>query len=76
MEDYHSMMKYSNLRKQISMLGINPDKFAEYFTPKMRENPNPKKPKHEWDNLYFNYGRNLKSPPQMTVILNQNTVEE
>lgn len=61
MEDHYNMMKYSALREQISMLGVDPDKYDEYYNPNLRENSKRKKPKFIWDYFYYNYGRNLKN---------------
>ena len=62
MKLHYNMMKHSSLRKQLEMLWIDPDKYGEYYNPKMRENSKRKKPKFIWDYFYYNFGRNLKSP--------------
>ena len=61
MKDNHNRMKYSQLRNQLEMLGIDPDKYDSYYNPAIKDNPVRKKPKFVWDWFYFNYGRNLKS---------------
>lgn len=62
MKLHYNMMKHSSLREQLEMLWIDPDKYNEYYNPKMRENSKRKKPKFIWDYFYYNFGRNLKSP--------------
>lgn len=57
MKDHYNTMKYSELRKQLKMLGVDPDKYDEYYNPKIRDNQNKKKPKFIWDQFYYNYGR-------------------
>lgn len=55
MEPYHDRNAYSNLREQWKLLGIDPDKYAKYYTPLMKENSCKKKPQVVWDQLYFNF---------------------
>lgn len=57
MKDHYNTMKYSEFREQLKMLGVDPDKYDEYYNPKIRDNPNKKKPKFIWDQFYYNYGR-------------------
>lgn len=57
MKDHYNTMKYSELREQLKMLGVDSDKYDEYYDSKIRDNPNKKKPKFIWDQFYYNYGR-------------------
>lgn len=54
---YYQMMKYSQLREEIALLGFDPDKYADYYNPSTDNNIQNKKPKFVWDQLYYN--RNL-----------------
>ena len=55
MATHHDRVAYSKLPKQIEMLGADPEKYVEYYNPRMRENPHNKKPKFIWDMLYYNF---------------------
>ncbi len=59
MKQYYDMMRYSQLRGQLVMLSIIPDKYAEYYNPKMEDNLEKKKPKYVWDYLYYNHNQNF-----------------
>lgn len=57
-EHNYLMKKLSpQLREDLVLLGVDPDKYNQYFNPKVKENPNKKKPKPVWD--YFYYNRNM-----------------
>lgn len=55
MSTYHDRTAYSKLPEQIKMLGVNPEVYAEYYNPYIRESPHGKKPKFIWDLLYYNF---------------------
>ncbi len=61
MENYHDMVKYSQLREQVEALGVDPDKYAQYYTSNVKENSSKKKPEFVWDCLYFNYALSICS---------------
>lgn len=55
MEGYHLKAKNSSkLKKNLIELGVDPDKFEQYYSPKLKENLNKKKPKIVWDFLFYN----------------------
>lgn len=57
-EHNYLMKKLSpQLRKDLMLLGVDPDKYDRYFNPKAKENSAKKKPKPVWD--YFYYNRNM-----------------
>lgn len=58
---YHDMMAYSKLSEQIETLGVDPKKYAQYYTPRMNENSSKKKPKFIWDFLFYNFVIDLSS---------------
>lgn len=58
---YHDRIAYSKLREQIKLLGVDPDKYAKYYNPHMKENPHNMKPKFIWDMLYYNSCLDLTS---------------
>lgn len=60
MESDYNMMKYSSLRNQLKLLGVNPIKYDEYYNPELRGNSKKKKPKYTWDYFFYNFGRNPK----------------
>jgi len=55
MSTFHDMNKYSGLREQWKMLGIDPDIYAKYYAPNMKENSCNKKPCYIWNQLYYNF---------------------
>lgn len=57
-EHNYLMKKLSpQLREDLILLGVDPDRYDQYFNPKAKENSNKKKPKPIWD--YFYYNRNM-----------------
>lgn len=57
-EHNYLMKKLSpQLREDLILLGVAPDRYDEYFNPTAKENSNKKKPKPIWD--YFYYNRNM-----------------
>lgn len=61
MGSFHDMVKNSQLREQFEQLGVNPDKFAQFYYPNMKENFGKKKPKYVWDLLYYNFVLEISS---------------
>lgn len=59
MEVYYNMMKYSELRSELELLGVIPDKYAEYYNPRMKDNLKKKKPEYVWDYLYYNHSHKI-----------------
>lgn len=57
MDQYYNMVKYSELKEELELLGINPDKYAEYYNSEIKDSGKIVKPKFIWDQLYYN--RNL-----------------
>lgn len=57
---HSNLMKYSPLRGQVKLLGVDPNKYDEYYNPKLRDNLAKKKPQYIWDYFFYNFGRNLK----------------
>ena len=47
--DFRDMVKYSQLREQVEALGVDPDKYAQYYTSNVKENSSKKKPEFVWD---------------------------
>ncbi len=57
-EHNYLMKKLSpQLREDLILLGVAPDKYDQYFNPNAKENSEKKKPKPVWD--YFYYNRNM-----------------
>lgn len=55
MESYYLKTKNSSkLKKDLIALGVDPDKFEQYYIPKLKDNLNKKKPKLVWDFLFYN----------------------
>lgn len=59
MKTNHERMSRTGPQEQIKMLGADPNKYAKFCTPHMRENSHSKKPKFVWEQLYFNSGLDL-----------------
>lgn len=55
MATLYAKTESSILQKQIEMLGIDSNKYAQYYIPHMRKNSSNKKPKFIWDLLYYNF---------------------
>lgn len=56
MKVYYNMMKYSELKEELELLGVIPEQYAEYYNPRMKNNLKKKKPEYVWDYLYHNHG--------------------
>lgn len=61
MRTHHDRMAYSKLSEQVELLGVDPERYAQYYIPHMNENPAKKKPKFIWDLLYYNFVLDLTS---------------
>lgn len=61
--------KISNptIEDELKRLGINPEKYTEYYYPVLHNNPNRKKPEFIWNHFYFN--RNILTDRQYRRIL-------
>lgn len=59
MKVFHDKIECSELRAQIEILGADPDKYVQYYIPRIGKNSSKKKPKFIWDQLYYNFGLEL-----------------
>lgn len=59
MEKHYHLLKYSKIGDQLIWLGVDRDKYAEYYNPQISLNLTAKKPKCIWDYLYYNHNLNL-----------------
>lgn len=56
MDKYIDKMSQPDYKKQLEMLGIDPEVHNNYFNPDLRNNPHAKKPKFIWDLFFYNSG--------------------
>lgn len=54
LEEEYNIIKYSGLQDQILEFGVDLDKYAQFYTPKMNKNIQKKKRKVVWDLLFYN----------------------
>lgn len=54
MKQYYQMIKYSQLKEELEMLGVNAEQYAEYYKMTYRRDRKNKRPKFVWDLLYYN----------------------
>ncbi len=61
MDNFYNLMKRSQLGEQLEALGVDPNKYVQYYSSNMKENTSKKKPKFIWDTLYYNFALDISS---------------
>lgn len=71
MRKEYNKIKEPKHKQEIEWLGVDADKYINFYNPKIKNNLTKNKPIYKWDSLYINNSHNINSNIKRGTILNK-----